>query len=190
MSCCTAMMSARGTMTSSTRRSRSARMLVSMVRSCGEKPPSPSAPPLQHGLQIGARRVSSSRTPRAARARARSRPARVRRGAGCGTSAGRLTRSSGAAALLESLRESLRLGASVSGMASIRPRSAVARGRVRVGHAEPRQDDALELLHRLGVAVRSRDRSPSGAEIHAPRDARDDGRTACLRSAASRAVVS
>ena len=57
----------------------------------------------------------------------------------------------------------------------------VARG-IGIGNAEAREDLALQPLHRLGLARRSRGRSRADAESHAPQDGRDGGRTACPRS--------
>ena len=80
MSCCTATMSPRGTMTSSIRRPRSARMFWIMVRSSGETPASP-GPAASSTTSMSARSVrSSSRTARAPAAR-RSLRSRRRRAA-------------------------------------------------------------------------------------------------------------
>src|SRR2546423_6090180 len=145
MSCCTAMMSARGTITSSTLRPRSARMLVSMTRSCGEKPVSPKAP-FSSTVCRSARaelgfQLNSARTTRVSQLSPGS------RAGGCRMTAGRFTRCA---------LGSLRLGASVSGMAASAPRflqSVRNRGlvpQVRIRYAEAREDVALQLFHCFG----------------------------------------
>src|SRR5205085_10522401 len=137
------MMSARGTMTSSTLRPRSARILVSMMRSCGEKPVSPNAP-FSNTVCRSARaelgfQLNSARKTRAIQLSPGS------RAGGSGTTAGRFTRGE---------LESLLLGASVSGIAASAPnpmqlvRSDFLVHQIRIGHAEPGEDPALELFHR------------------------------------------
>src|SRR5205085_329396 len=120
-------------------------MLASMTRSCGEKPVSPN-PPFSSTVCRSARaelgfHLNSARTTRASQLSFGSR-------AGCcGMTAGRFTRCAFG---------SLRLGASVSGMAASAPgfvqrvRSILLVRQIGVGHAEPREDDAFKLFHCCG----------------------------------------
>ena len=177
MSCCTAMMSARGTMTSSIRRSRSARMFLSMVRSSGENAGARRRRRFEHVLRgrRGSSPIFQPNIARASRAKKPSPPSRAT-SLGRGTGTGRL-------------RSSLDCGAgSVGRLAgrnqawrSVGPACQVRRARrIRIGHAEPRQDSRSRRSI-ASASRRFRGRSRADGEIHARRDGRDDARTACLR---------
>ena len=170
--CCTAMMSARGTITSSTRRSRRPRMFLSIVRSFGEKPvsPAPSSSTSLRSARIDAglpaeERAQRPRQPAVAvlardLARARHRHRQIARLA---RRRGRI-RSDWVDRNRAWRSECQRLG--------------VARN-VGVGHAEPGQNRAFPAAPWPRPPRRSRGRSRRDEEIHAPPDGRDDARTAC-----------
>ena len=168
MSCCTAMMSARGTMTSPTRRSRRPRMFLSMVLSSGEKPVSPGAHASSTSLRSA--RIEPGFQPnsaRSARANQLSPPSRGRVGRGTG----RLRGSYGAPARLDWMD---RCQAWRSGVAKSRG------DRDRACQAAPGSRSRAFPCPR--PRHRPRDRSRPDEEIHAPRDARDDARRACPSS--------
>ena len=146
---------------------------------------------LQHGLQIGARRAWLPVEHSAQHAREPAVSPGSRSGAlGCGTTAGRFTRRGGSAdRIAATWRVGVRHG-------EISPDACSVSGArfpcVRYGSGTPRRArmtrSSCSIVSACGV--RCRDRSPAGGEIHARPDARDDRRTACLPSSASRAVVS
>src|SRR5215813_6735549 len=152
------MMSARGTITSTMRRSRNARMFLSMMRSAGEKPVSP-AP-------------SSSTSVRSARMlldfqRKIARSVRVNQLSAL-SGVTWLGRGSGTGRLRDALG-SLGLGGSASGMET-RQRCEQCRDRARrVGQGSRFRAFPLQPPRR-----RSRDRSLRDEGIHAPRDGQDD----------------
>src|SRR5215472_11825056 len=139
MSCSTATISARGTITSSTRRSRKSRMLVSIARSSGEKPVSPEAASstisrssrIEPGFQ-----PNSARSMRASQVLSPSRAA----ARGGDTTTGRWVRSG----------RSRRLGGPGSAME-------VGGWSIGVANAKAREQHALELFHlgrlRIGLVV-------------------------------------
>src|SRR5215510_404664 len=130
---CTAMISARGTMTSATRRSRSPRMFLSIVRSVGEKPVSP-APSSSTSLRLA--RMVLDRNPRIARSVRLSQPSAFSgaTGAGRGTGTGRLRDALG----------SLGLAGSESGIAA-RP--------IGIGYMKPGKDGGFEPFHRVRLVI-------------------------------------
>src|SRR5262245_7473379 len=133
MSRCTAMMSARGTMTSATRRSRSPRMFLSIVRSVGEKPVSP-APSSSTSLRL--ERTVLDRSPRIARSVRLSQPSALSgaTGAGRGTGTGRLRDALG----------SLGLAGSESGMDA---------RTIGIGDIKPGEDGGFEPFHRVRLVI-------------------------------------
>src|SRR5262245_51865223 len=132
---CTAMMSARGTMTSATRRSRSPRMFLSIVRSVGEKPVSP-APSSSTSLRL--ERTVLDRSPRIARSVRLSQPSALSGAAGAG--AGRGT---GTGRLRDALA-SLELAGSESGIAA---------RTIGVGYIKPGKDGGFEPFHRVRLVI-------------------------------------
>src|SRR5262245_43586243 len=128
------MMSARGTMTSATRRSRSPRMFLSIVRSVGEKPVSP-APSSSTSLRLA--RMVLDRSPRIARSVRLSQPSAFSgaTGAGRATGTGRLRDALG----------SLGLEGSESGIAA---------RTVGIGYIKPGKDGGFEPFHRVRLGVR------------------------------------
>src|SRR5262249_2568782 len=139
MSCRTAMMSARGTMTFMIRRSRSPRMFRSMVRSAGEKPNSPAC---VSKASLRSARVVLGFQPKIVRS-ARANQLFSGAGAlGCGTGTGRL-RVAPAAGSLEP-------GGSGSGIAMLAPGVAC---KVGIGHPELGEDRGFESLHDVGPVV-------------------------------------
>src|SRR5262249_7085061 len=167
MSRCTPMMSARGTITSMMRRSRSPRMFLSMVRSAGEKPVSP-AP-------------SSSTSRRSARMvldfqRKIARSVRVNQLSELSGATG-LGRGSGTGRLRVALG-SLELGGSGSGMET-RWRCAQRRDLAR----RAGQGSLFRAFPLQPPRHRPRDRSRRDEGIHAPRGERDDAQRVYARRA-------
>ncbi len=107
---CTAMMSARGTMTSTIRRSRNPRMLLSILRSVGEKPVSPAG---VSSTSLRSARMVLGFQPKIARSARASQPSPLSRVAWLGrdTGTGKFRDEPAAA------DGSLGIGESVSGMA-------------------------------------------------------------------------
>ena len=175
MSCCTAMMSARGIMRSPTRRSRRPRMLRSIRLSSGEKPDSPGV--MASSTSLSSARVvpGASRTACGWRAPASSRRSRRARRHRHGQIARLVARRLGL------VRD--RSQASRSGIARFIARGKGRRCAIRARYRAP----AAPSFRRRN---RSRDRSPTDAESHAPQDGRDDAGTACPAAALSRASVS
>src|SRR4029077_8032296 len=145
MLCCTATMSARGTMMLSILHSRRARMFLSIVASVGENPDSRCSP------------VSTSS--RSARVAAAFQPNRMRitrvsqpscGSAGCGTTMGRRRCSLS----LDSLRwGAWDMALGKGGCRCQASASGLGRAPIGVGNRQPPQDVALGLFHRLGIRV-------------------------------------
>src|SRR5690242_576031 len=133
MSCCTSMMSARGFITSPTRRSRRPRMFLSIRLSSGEKPDSPGG--TRSSTSLRSARIEPCFQPNSARKARMNQPSPLSRAGGTGT--GRLRGSNEVEALSSGIG---------SGPLEIARE-------IGVGHVHGQHDTAFQAFHFIGLGV-------------------------------------